>query len=121
MQRQRTQLEADVAKLAKDRKALEAERDRLAKRLSGALGEVAQVNETARGMVLNLSGEILFDTGKSKLKKEAEMRLAKLSGILLMMGTDFRPFMVCYVFWVPWDRVGRWIAARAEDVPGRWL
>ena len=86
VQRQRTQLEADVAKLAKDRKALEADRDRLAKRLSGALGEVAQVNETARGMVLNLSGEILFDTGKSKLKSEAQMRLAKLSGILLMLG-----------------------------------
>ena len=93
VQAQRTKLEADVARLAADRKALEADRDKVAQerdhlqqRLSGALGQVADVEQTARGLVLNLSGEILFDTGKSALKPGAQMQLAKLSGILLMMG-----------------------------------
>jgi outer membrane protein OmpA-like peptidoglycan-associated protein len=93
VQAQRTKLEADVARLAADRKTLEAERDKVAHerdqlqaRLSGALGQVAEVDQTARGLVLNLSGEILFDVGKSMLKPDAKMRLAKLSGILLMMG-----------------------------------
>jgi len=27
-------------------------------------------------------------------------------GILIMMGVDFSHFLVCYLFWVPWDRVG---------------
>jgi len=31
--------------------------------------------------------------------------LAIQIGILFLLGPNFTPFMVCYVFWVPWDRV----------------
>lgn len=84
---------AQLAEVEKQRKALEVERaaitkerDALARRLSGALGKVAQTEQTARGMVVSLSGGILFDTGKSELKEGAKITLAKLAGILLMMG-----------------------------------
>lgn len=78
VQRQRTALEADRAKL-------QGERDALARRLSGALGAVAQTQNTGRGLVVSLSGEILFDTGESALKQDAQLSLAKLAGILLMI------------------------------------
>ena len=55
--------------------------------------------------------------------------LAFLVGIRILMGPTFEQFMMCYVFWVPWDRVlaynpwrhafaprARWSAA-AADVP----
>ena len=78
VERQRQALEVDRAKL-------ERERDELAKRLSGALNSVASTQRTGRGMVVSLSGEILFDTGKWELKADAKLSLAKLAGILLMM------------------------------------
>ena len=58
----------------------------LAQRLSGALGKVSQVDQTARGLVVSLAGGILFDTGKSELKSDAKVTLAKLAGILMMVG-----------------------------------
>lgn len=36
-------------------------------------------------------------------------------GIFLLMGDDFRQFMVLYLFFVPWDRVGTWVS---ERLPG---
>lgn len=33
-------------------------------------------------------------------------------GITIIMRVNFRPFMVCYLFWVPWDRLGTWLKAR---------
>lgn len=89
----RARTAAELADVEKQRKALEVERaaivrerDALAARLSGALGKVAQTDQTARGLVVSLSGGILFDTGKSELKQGAKITLAKLAGILLMMG-----------------------------------
>lgn len=89
----RARTAAELEEVEKQRKALEVERaaiarerDALAARLSGALGKVAQTDQTARGLVVSLSGGILFDTGKSELKEGAKITLAKLAGILLMMG-----------------------------------
>ncbi len=32
-------------------------------------------------------------------------------GIWLLLGVLFLPFLFCYPFWIPWDRMGRFIAA----------
>ena len=85
VQKQRKALEVDMARLQTDRAQLQRERDALAQRLSGALGAVASTARTGRGLVVSLSGGILFDTGKSALKQDAKIVLAKLAGILLMI------------------------------------
>ena len=36
-------------------------------------------------------------------------------GIWILMGVSFRPFLACYLFWIPWDRVGGWFAMRTES------
>jgi hypothetical protein len=30
-------------------------------------------------------------------------------GIIILMGINFKQLMICYLFWVPWDRVGKWL------------
>jgi hypothetical protein len=32
-------------------------------------------------------------------------------GIILLMGPGFRRFLICYLFWIPWDRVGLTVRA----------
>lgn len=83
--RQRQALEAETSRLNVEKGDLQRERDQLAQRLSGALGKVAQTEQSGRGLVLSLSGGVLFDTGQSVLKNEAKVALAKLTGILLMI------------------------------------
>ena len=92
VQRQREALKVEVArtqaekaKVEADREQIKQERDALASRLSGALGKVSATERTGRGLVVSLSGGILFETGKSALKTNAKVSLAKLSGILLMI------------------------------------
>lgn len=45
------------------------------------LNAVLQTQETARGLIVTL-GDVLFDTGKSTLKQNAQISLAKVSAIL---------------------------------------
>jgi outer membrane protein OmpA-like peptidoglycan-associated protein len=51
-------------------------------RLKQQLNQVLNTQETARGLIVNMS-DVLFDTGKYTLKPEAQVMLAKVSGILL--------------------------------------
>ena len=51
-------------------------------RLRSQLNAVLQTQETARGLIMNLS-DVLFDFNKYSLKPEAREKLAKISGILL--------------------------------------
>jgi len=78
---------ADLAKmtekLAAERDAIKKERDELAGMLKGALSSVAETTETARGVVVSLSG-ILFDVGKATLKPASQHTVAKLAGILMV-------------------------------------
>jgi len=78
---QRDTVKADLAKVEIERAAIEKERDELAKMLKEALSSVAETNETARGVIVNLSG-ILFDLGKATLQPSAQLTVAKLAGIL---------------------------------------
>jgi outer membrane protein OmpA-like peptidoglycan-associated protein len=89
-QRQALQVEvqkvaAEKAQVEKEKDQMKSERDALAARLSGALGKVAATERTGRGLVVSLSGGILFESGKSALKTNAKVSLAKLSGILMMI------------------------------------
>jgi outer membrane protein OmpA-like peptidoglycan-associated protein len=80
---QRDQVSRERDQIAKDREQIKAERDALAARLSGALGQVAATKNTARGTVTSLSG-VLFDTGKTTLKPDAKITLAKFAGVMLV-------------------------------------
>ncbi len=50
-------------------------------RLRDQLNAVLNTQETARGLIVNMS-DVLFDTGKYTLKSDAQVKLAKVSGIL---------------------------------------
>jgi outer membrane protein OmpA-like peptidoglycan-associated protein len=78
-------LAGEKARLEAEQTRLKAERDALAARLSGALAKVAEVRSSGRGLILSLSSGILFDVNKAALKPAAQVTLAKLAGILLML------------------------------------
>ena len=79
--------QAEKAQIEADRAQIQRDRDMLAQQLSGALGKVSATEHTGRGLVVSLSGGILFPSGKATLKPDAKVALAKLSGILLMIPT----------------------------------
>ncbi|HOW86334.1 MAG TPA: OmpA family protein [Candidatus Aminicenantes bacterium] len=80
---QRDSLTAERDALARDRDAIKKERDELAGLLKGALSSVAETTESARGVIVSLSG-ILFDVGKATLKPASQLTVAKLAGILMV-------------------------------------
>jgi len=80
---QRDAVKADLAQVERERAAVQKERDELAGRLRGALSSVAETNDTARGVVVNLPG-ILFDLNKATLKPGAQLTVAKLAGIMMV-------------------------------------
>ena len=56
----------------------------MAGRLQSALSHVAETQDSARGYVVNLP-DILFDVDEATMKPEAQLVIAKLAGILLIM------------------------------------
>jgi len=56
--------------------------EQMRERLKQQLNQVLQTTETARGLVMNMS-DVLFDFNKYSLKPDAQVKLAKVSGILL--------------------------------------
>jgi outer membrane protein OmpA-like peptidoglycan-associated protein len=95
-QAQQSQLEAERAATAKakadaeaaEARARAAEASKTAEsataareKLRAQLNSVLATSETARGLIVNMS-DVLFDTGKYTLKPDAQLSLAKVSGIL---------------------------------------
>jgi outer membrane protein OmpA-like peptidoglycan-associated protein len=80
---ERDAVKAERDKVAAEREAIKKERDDLAGMLKGALSSVADTSETARGVIVSLSG-ILFDVGKATLKPASQLSVAKLAGILIV-------------------------------------
>jgi outer membrane protein OmpA-like peptidoglycan-associated protein len=81
---ERLELQGSVTALQEQAASLAREKEDLSNRLQGALSEVADTQNTARGMVVSLP-DILFDTNEATLKNEAKIVIAKLAGILLIM------------------------------------
>ncbi len=79
-QQQAAEAEAEKARQA----AAQAEQDKAAIRaqLLAQLNAVLQTQDTARGLIVNMS-DVLFDTGSATLRAPAREKLAKISGIVL--------------------------------------
>lgn len=80
----RAALVASVSALEEQSAALEGEKAELSARLQGALSQVADTKESARGMIVSLP-DILFDVNEATLKNEAKIVIAKLAGIFLVL------------------------------------
>jgi outer membrane protein OmpA-like peptidoglycan-associated protein len=76
--------EAQAAQQAAQQQAKQAvdQTQQMREKLRAQLNSVLQTQETARGLIVNMS-DVLFDTGKFTLKPDAKEKLAKVSGILL--------------------------------------
>ena len=79
-QQQALKGEADRAR--SDAERLAAEKAELRERLRKQLNMILETQETARGLIVNIS-DVLFDFNKYTLKPGAREKLAKVSGILL--------------------------------------
>src|SRR6202042_1666702 len=76
--------QAEAAAAQAQQAAAQAEKERADMRaqLLAQLNAVLQTQDTARGLIVNMS-DVLFDTGSYTLKPGAREKLAKISGILL--------------------------------------
>ena len=81
--------EARAQKARQEQQAAEAsaqqatqQTEQMRERLKQQLGQVLQTTETARGIIVNMS-DVLFDFNKYSLKTDTQVKLAKVSGILL--------------------------------------
>jgi outer membrane protein OmpA-like peptidoglycan-associated protein len=79
-QQQAAQADADAARMSAQK--AEAEKLALRERLRQQLNMILETQETARGLIVNIS-DVLFDFNKYTLKPGAREKLAKVSGILL--------------------------------------
>jgi outer membrane protein OmpA-like peptidoglycan-associated protein len=79
-QRQAAEVQAEEARQAAAR--AEAEKGDLRAQLLEQLNSILQTNDSARGLIVNMS-DVLFDTGSYILKSGAREKLAKVSGIFL--------------------------------------
>jgi outer membrane protein OmpA-like peptidoglycan-associated protein len=75
---------ARAAQVAAEHSAQQAtnQTEQMRERLRQQLSQVLATQETARGLIVNMS-DVLFDTGQYTLKPDAREKLAKVSGILL--------------------------------------
>lgn len=81
------QLAAQQQALAAERQARE-EAERRAKEAADALAKVAAVKQEPRGMVITLSGSVLFASGKSELLPAAQAKLNDVAGVLAKQSPD---------------------------------
>jgi len=86
---QLAQTQTGLAQETEARKAAEAR----AARAMESLAKIAQVKEEARGMVITLSGQVLFVTGKSELLPAAQDQLGLVAKALQDQG-EIRPIVV---------------------------
>jgi len=86
---QLSQTQSGLAQETDARKAAEAR----AARAMESLNKIAQVKEEARGMVITLSGQVLFVTGKSELLPAAQDQLDQVAKALKDQG-DLKPMVV---------------------------
>jgi len=74
--------EAEAEKARQAAAQAEKEKADLRAQLLAQLNSILQTQDTARGLIVNMS-DVLFDTGSSTLKPATREKLAKISGIVL--------------------------------------
>ena len=74
--------QAETEKARKSAAQAEAEKAQLRAQLLQQFNAVLQTQDTARGLIVNMS-DVLFDIGSAELKPATREKLAKISGILL--------------------------------------
>ena len=79
---QKRAAEADAEKARAAAAKAETEKAELRAQLLAQLNAVLQTQDTARGLIVNMS-DVLFDTGSYTLRPAAREKLAKISGIVL--------------------------------------
>ncbi len=90
----RDQLTLTKEQLAAQSQQMEAERaaradaERRAKEATDALARVAAVKQEPRGVVITLSGSVLFASGKSELLPAAQSKLSEVAAVLQKQGDD---------------------------------
>lgn len=87
-----TQLAQTQTGLAQETDARKAAEARAARAME-SLAKIAQVKEEARGMVITLTGDVLFVTGKSELLPAAQDQLALVAKAIQDQG-EIKPIMV---------------------------
>jgi outer membrane protein OmpA-like peptidoglycan-associated protein len=85
LQKTKEQLDAERKALASE-KAARAEAERKAAIALASLAEIAKVKEESRGVVITLSGSVLFATGKSDLLPIAQEKLNQVAKALTDQG-----------------------------------
>lgn len=89
---ERSQVNQLGSQLAQTQTGLAAAEARAARAME-SLNKIAQVKEEARGMVITLSGQVLFVTGKSELLPAAQNQLDQVAAALKDQG-DVKPIVV---------------------------
>jgi len=77
-------LKASLSGLQRDLDQVQKEKGQLKSSLESALGQIADTKKSAEGFIVNLP-DILFDVNKATLKAEAQIVIAKMAGILLVL------------------------------------
>lgn len=77
---EKAKLEAEKTRMALDK--AEQEKGDLRAQLSNQLNSIMQTKDSARGLIVSMS-DVLFESGRYKLKPGARENLAKISGILM--------------------------------------
>jgi outer membrane protein OmpA-like peptidoglycan-associated protein len=73
---------AEMARLQLEREQLRKQQEATQKRLSATLGELAEVREEARGLIVSLPGSIYFDFDKAQVRSEMRGRLIEIAKAL---------------------------------------
>ena len=78
----RTDIEK-ISKLKSDLNELERAKEELEKRLKDEIGnKQVKVEMQDKGLVITFVAEVLFDSGKAKLRQESLSKLSKVAGVL---------------------------------------
>jgi outer membrane protein OmpA-like peptidoglycan-associated protein len=89
LQAQGQQLQADQAQIQSEREQREAAERRAAAAMSD-LRRIASVKQDQRGMVITLSGGVLFESAKSDLLPQAQAKLSEVADVLTKQDKDSR-------------------------------
>jgi outer membrane protein OmpA-like peptidoglycan-associated protein len=78
---QKAAAQAELDRIGNEKSRLEKEKIDLRSQLLLQFNTILQTRDTARGLIVNMS-DVLFDSGKFTLRPEAQVKLARVAGIV---------------------------------------